>query len=47
VVLKGFKDKYKIGDSDFVHNEPDLEQTMSAFNKNDRLAAEKAGVVLN
>ena len=47
VVLKGFKEKYKVGDSDFVHSEPDVEDLMKEFGKNGRLAGEKVGTVLN
>lgn len=47
VVLKGFKEKYKVGDSDFVHSEPDVEDLIQEFGKNGRLAGEKVGTVLN
>ncbi|GAB4495289.1 MAG: SulP family inorganic anion transporter [Saprospiraceae bacterium] len=47
VVLKGFKERYKIGESDFVHSEQDIETLMQEFRKNGQSKIEKDKVVLN
>lgn len=47
VALKGFKEKYRIGDSDFVHSEPEAEELMRGFKKNGQLQSANTGTVLN
>jgi carbonic anhydrase len=47
VVLKGFKEEYQIGESDFVHSEPDVEELMKEFGKNGQLKPTGVGAVLN
>lgn len=47
VTLKGFKEKYKIGDSDFVHSEPGSEFEGARLGKNDRAATAKVEPALN